>query len=251
MKRLVAFVVALSISTPILAAPLTLDEIKELKQLGFRPDQIVEMQKARAPASKDDSVPSSEAPEPDPKKWISLKEGDKGLVSICFSKEWSAKGPGYLNVWSKQADGAWTMLGKVKVMEYELTGKSTAPTTEFVRFNSPFLNDIAVTHQDDIVRSLYYGEFPVASGTYEFKVERNFVTYFNGLGNEKTVRHKLFHNVGISPGKAVVLSYFWRDNASFGLDHVMSSEHKSFAGYIGKGLGKHLTGLKIQHNKED
>ncbi len=242
----------------------TLDEIKELKEMGFSNEQILKLQDERNSddeASPDEVVPPAATEKPvTPKpqtpastrvaeRLSKLKEMGCGLVIICASKDWVARGPGYLNVRMKDNTGKWGGCGPARLVECFQNGQYTIPVTETVRkvekSPKPAPKDkhkdgkgkpevivekvTTVTRQMPMITSRYYAEFVIGAGTPEFELEKWLTrneTDRVSPGTEK--RHRKFYKVPVEPGKVTVLSYFWKQNIHFGLDEVMPSSHTNF-----------------------
>jgi len=249
--RVFGFAILLALTLSSFLFGYSLEEIEKLKTLGFSNEQIVEMQKS----DQEKQIASSNKNEEEllsSKTINKMKELEglkKGLLVICFSKEWHEKGPGYLDVWSKTTGEASIKLGKADIQEYTLEGQKGPTVFTHIDYNNDYLSDKSVGVTKDVITSRYYGEFEISSGTYEVEVKRNFITYADAFGNSRETRHKKFHSVKIVPGKATVLSYFWTANVEFGMDHVMSKNHIIMVNYVSKKFGELLAEVKVQHNK--
>jgi hypothetical protein len=232
----------------------SIEEIEKMKKLGFSNEQILEMQKTErakaSPVSNNgelEAVVSLQTRE----KMDALKKNNKGLLVICFSKEFPEKGPGYLNIAAGKKGEKASNIGKSNIMEYSLEGQKGPTVFEHIEFNNAYLNDFTVAASADIITSRYYSEFELPIGTYDCSVSRNFITGRDVVFGSpvKEDRHKKFHELEIKPGMATVLSYFWTDNSEFGLDHVMSKNHQTMVKYISGKFGEFLSEIKVQHNK--
>lgn len=249
--RFLGFAILLTFTFSSFLFGYSLEEIEKLKTLGFSNEQIVEMQKngqekqPGASNKNEEELLSSKTIN----KMKELEGIKKGLLVICFSKEWPEKGPGYLDVWSQKTGEASIKLGKADIKEYTLEGQKGPTVFTHIDYNADYLSDMSVGVTKDVITSRYYGEFEISSGTYEVEVKRNFITYADAFGNTRVTRHKKFHSVTIVPGKATILSYFWTANAEFGMDHVMSKNHIIMVKYVSTKFGELLSEVKVQHNK--
>jgi hypothetical protein len=231
----------------------TVDEIKELRHLGFSHEQIIEL--SRAKSSVQVVTASGSASETAQLSTIQAKLTDlasqnHGLVVVCASKEWAARGPGYISLRVKYPTGTWGGLGRVNLIEYVMDGKVTPPVYEEKESCDPGNSSVIVTRQFPIITSRYSGEFVLGAGVYEFELERAFKMSENETSSGgKMKRHKKFFQVEVKPGMATILSYFWEENQRFGLDYVMSHSHLAFVERVAAGYGSLLHTVKVQHNK--
>ena len=252
MKRLLLQVCGLCCLVLLLSG-FTLDEIRELKRMGFSNEQIVEMQKAGTgmPTAVASAPIAASVPAVDDRSEYlqKLKEQGKGLLVVCATKEWPFRGPGYLNVDIKFPNGKWGGIGRAGLMEYFMNGQVTPPVFEKLETDDSCDGNIVVTHMAPIIISRYYGELEMGAATYEVKLTRNFKITEKDSGVGKTKRHKKFHGVQITPGMVTVLSYFWNENQKFGLDHVMTNDHRLFVERMANRFGPALTEIKTQHNE--
>ncbi|MCJ8347234.1 hypothetical protein MJH12_16960 [bacterium] len=231
---------------------INLTKIKELKELGFTNQQITEMMKAEDQSSSSNSSNEKqiEVSKDIQRKLNKLKRQGKGLLVIAFTKEWMHKGPGFLDFALKSGD-RWSHIGKADILAYSVDGRKSRTVSQVVQ-NPNWLigGNQLVSESTDLVTSRYYGEFELKSGETEVKSYRTFHTANAGIwGAAKQKRHKKFHNVKIIPGKITLLSYFWKENAKFGLDHTPSQFHLKFENKIANGFGEYLGEVRVQHNE--
>jgi len=236
----------------------TLEEIRELKNMGFTNEQIVELQ--RAGGTMPTAMASMTVPVVPTPPALSvggeratyltdLQKRHKGLLIVCATKVWPFRGPGYLNVDIKFPNGKWGGIGRANLLEYLMNGQVTPPIFEKLETDDSCDGEIVVTRQLPIIVSRYYGELEVDAGTYEMKLTRNFRMTEKESGIGKTKRHKKFHGVQIKPGMVTILSYSWDENNKFGLDHVMPIEHRSFVDTVTGRFGAAVVEVKVQHNE--
>lgn len=237
---------------PALGWSYSLEEIRELRNMGFTNEQIVELQKSGAPVpggSPAGSATSAVAPDI-VEKLAALKAGNQGLLLVCATKEWPARGPGHLAVRMKYPTGTWGGLGRASLLEYSMDGRVTSPVFVKADSDDDCDADVIVTHQMPIIISRYLGEFAIGAGQYEFELERAFKMNENESSRgSKTRRHKKFYGVPIRPGMVTILSYAWNENKTFGLDHVIPEQHREFVEKTAQKYGEYLAEIKVQHNK--
>ena len=264
-----------------------IEKIKELQALGFTNEQIVEMmnesnQKSTAQVNEPSNGVAPEIEE----LMYEAKKNKQGIVVVFASKENVDQGPGYLNITAK-SNKEKIQLDPIPILEYSLEGQKGAAvttvksssysntnvngnayantyantygnnynSTTMANFNAnswtnSFNMTQGVTYVPDIITSRYLGKYVLPEGVYEFELSRNFITGNHGiLGNDKTIRHKKFHKVEVEAGKVTIISYYWQDNAAFGLDQIMSKNHKIVENNLAFSFGPYLKYVKIQHNK--
>jgi hypothetical protein len=269
------------------------NKVKELKELGFTNEQIVNLltKSEKSTGNMDKNRDVFEIPGDFKRKMERLKSKKKGLVVVAFTKEWPVRGPGYLEfsinngtAFSPQDDDSsavdrfrkghqsrmginlpnstnparskktkkqnWVKIGRADILSYLLDGRRGPTVHEHVERNSWLFNDYTVSQASDLITSRYFAEFEVPAGDLEMKVHRKFHIKDAGIwGTQKENRHKKFHQVAVQPGKITVLSYFWKDNARYGLDHVPSQYHLKFVDDISKRYGEYFREVRTQHNE--
>jgi hypothetical protein len=151
---------------------------------------------------------------------------------------------------SKKAQAMWVKLGRANILSYLLDGRRGPTIHEHIDHHHWLFNDYTISNATDLITSRYFGEFEVPAGELEMKVYRRLHTQDDGdWGLIKEVRHKKFHGVKVSPGMITVLSYFWKENSKFGLDHVPSQYHLKFVDEISKKYGGFFKEIRTQHNE--
>lgn len=237
---------------PVFGWSYSIEEIRELKNMGFTTEQIVELQTSGAPVPGGSSAGiATSAVAPDiVERLAGLKANGQGLLVVCATKEWPARGPGHLAVRIKYPTGKWGGLGRASLLEYSMDGRVTAPVFVKADSDEDCDTDVIVTHQMPIIISRYLGEFAIGAGQYEFELERAFKMNENeNARGSKTRRHKKFYGVPIKPGMVTILSYAWNENKTFGLDHVLPEQHREFIDNAARKYGEYLVEIKVQHNR--
>ncbi len=130
----------------------TLDEIRELKRLGFSNEQIVEMQRSNTPmptgsaatdpapanAGSGQASPPPAVEKPAPltayqARLQGLEERGVGLLVVCFSKEWIQAGPGFLYFDRRGPDSNWIPIAQAPCIGTWQIGEWGPPKIEKVR----------------------------------------------------------------------------------------------------------------------
>lgn len=227
----------------------SVEEIQELKRLGFSNEQIVEMAKAgKAPPGQPSAEPASPPPPPPASPEVAarmakFRQGNAGLLVLCMAKEWGNRGPGYLHV-DRSENGKWVPVGRLNVQKYFYDGRRLPPVYEPCKDGGKGHHRKIKIPARDLIVSRYYGEFDLPAGKYEIKVERSFNT-----GDKENIsfmgqkRWRIFRAVDLRPGKASILTYQWRENANFGLDECVSDEHLRFVDQVAGQLNGFLNGV--------
>jgi hypothetical protein len=263
MNRQLVLVVAVLLIMGSFGWAYTVDEVRELRNLGFTPEQIVEMAKTRTatPAATVDSpangLATTVSPSPEQIRMETLRAANSGLLVICCTKEWPDRGPGFLHADLAIPGGAWRPIGQVPVLDYTTDGRQTPPKFEYKRTETHVpppkkdgkgqgdgddkkgkkdrpgkteVSEVTIMHVRDIITSRYYAEIEVAAGLYDVRFERVFKVgeqESNSLVKQK--KSKIIRGITVAPGKVTVVSHFWKDNDGFGRDHAMPVSHLGFA----------------------
>ncbi|MBF0502118.1 MAG: hypothetical protein HQM09_18405 [Candidatus Riflebacteria bacterium] len=258
----------------------TVDEIRQLQQMGFSNQQIMELQKNHTGTSVaavgcDLGSTASAASAASPMQ--QFRERGTGLLVICFSKEWVQRGPGFLYFDRKAADGKWIPMGQARVLDYTGTGEFGPPLIEHISkvvkrekheekehkkdghatkdekkdghapiVEREIIREETIIHPRELITSRYYVEFELSPGQYELQAERLFFTGDNEeSGLIKVRRHRNIKGVPITAGNVTILSYQWNENEKFGLDHPVSQRHKNWVDSIAAKFGALIADVKM------
>ncbi len=249
-----------------------LEKVRQLQELGFSNEQIVEMLKTGTPETAGGSATQAPASQMSPEVLQHFKKMEirgRGLVVVVATKEHFAQGPGFLDFYGPDSEGKTTNLGQIPVLDYSTDASKGVNYIEqsSVKYQNKnqghgwlgkhFTTAYTTTtgygrHKDGII-SQYYGEFELPAGTHELMLKRNGFYMDEDLKSLKGIkmkieRHKKFHDVTVKPGMVTVLSYMWNDNEHFGEDIVMSGEHRNSVNQIASQFGERLSEIKVQHN---
>lgn len=257
----------------------TVEEIRQLQELGFTHEQIVELQARQAgtdPAQAGGDQGTGTLSESGLAKMRRLREQGKGLLIVCFTKEWIQRGPGFLYFDRKGPDGKWIPVGQAMALDYAKNGGYGPPkiehTTRVVKkhghdgkgdrkdghhakdgkkdgheaqVEKTIIHEETIVHPRELVTSRYFAEFEMPEGQYELKAERLFFTGEDeDTGLIKIRRRRVMHGVQVGSGRATIISYCWNENATFGLDHPVPALHRAWVDSIAASLGPLLTEVR-------
>lgn len=268
-------VVALVILGASVAFGFTVDEIRELQQLGFTNEQIVALQAGQAGLPGDGVPGDSQSAGIDLARIKALQDRGEGLLVVCFTKEWVQRGPGFLYLDRKAPGGGWVPVGKVPLLDCTSTGQFGPPRIEHIQEvvkpcgrgdrerDRPRKGDQkpdghgsgpgrverviekTIVHPRLMMASRYHAEFALPAGEYEIRFERKFFTGDNEeSGPFKSRRARTLWSVPIVAGRVTLASYCWGPNETFGKDHGESYSHLAWLEELSRRLGPLLTTVK-------